>query len=231
MASNPWSGWVWPVPINNSGSKPVISDGFGATKRGGKGHYGCDLMYKRQTSGEARPPELSRGFAMPSMAIPALACGPGTIHQVNLNDSHGISIIVDHHNVPGIGPRVSAYRHLSTAFVKKGDTVFGGTPLGYIGYDLTQGKAGLNHLHFELWDTSKSGGSNPRVDFGYDPAIDLAKWPMRKMDGTEVRGGSALVAGLPGDANTHEGSADDDGSAAFSGLADFTPIKGAVFAL
>ena len=195
-----YSGWIWPVELHpGDGRKPVISDGFGTAasgKRGGKGHYGIDLMYKRPVNGTAKLPAQTAGFEVPSGQIRALAAYDGTVWAVNRTDPHGISVEIDHHFVPGIGPRVTVYRHLESCPLAKGQTVNGGDQVGIVGYDRTAAASATpNHLHFELWDTSrKVVTGNPREDFGFDPAPVMGSWGFKGRTGQyEAPGGPSGV--------------------------------------
>lgn len=183
-----WQGWIWPVELHpGDHRKPVISDGFGTAasgKRGGKGHYGVDIMYRRSPAGSAKLPAQTAGFEVPSGQIQALAAFDGTVWAVNRADAHGISVEIDHHRVPDIGPRVTVYRHLASSPLAKGQTVKAGGLVGIVGYDTTAAASATpNHLHFELWDTSRAGGSDPRRDFGVDPAPFMKDWGYRGRSG------------------------------------------------
>lgn len=175
-----YQGWVWPVerhPID--GNVPVISDGFDREGRRGAGHFGVDIMYRRPSAGPVQYPQYSKWHYMPSNSVRVLACGPGTIHAVHLNDSHGISVEIDHHRLSGDGPRVSAYRHLSSCSVTKGMTVQAGTVIGIVGYDVSRKATETpNHLHFELWATDKTFtySRERRKRFGFDPRGVMRGW-------------------------------------------------------
>jgi hypothetical protein len=184
-----YSGWVWPVELHlKDKRKPVISDGFSRTSRGGKGHYGVDIMYRRTMSGSPSLPSYTANYECRSGEVYVLACGPGTVWAVHPTDAHGISLEIDHHQVPGVGPRVSAYRHLDRCYVKAKDEVKAGQVIGIVGYDKTAPASQTpNHLHFELWDPSKQRipGTDSRVAWGLDPAPVMALWGYRHREGGE----------------------------------------------
>jgi murein DD-endopeptidase MepM/ murein hydrolase activator NlpD len=183
-----YEGWVWPMERHpTDGALPVISDGFSRTSRGGNGHFGVDIMYRRATSGTPRLPDYTKGFYCPSTTIQAYAAGPGKVIAVHHSDPHGISLEIDHHLVPDTGPRVTAYRHLSVCTVLAGQNVAAGQPLGLVGYDRTRKPTETpNHLHFELWDTSRvqfSGQDQRRKKYGIDPAPFMKGWVVRDRHG------------------------------------------------
>lgn len=203
-------GWVWPMELHPSDyRKPVISDGFGTAasgKRGGKGHYGIDLMYRRALSGAPSLPDKTAGYEVPSGIIHAIACYHCTVGEVNKLDPHGISVGLDHHNVPGVGPRWSVYRHLASTPLVKGQTLKPGDIVGIVGYDRTVAASKTpNHLHYELWDTSRPKiDGNPRHDFGFDPAPFMASWAFRGPGGKE-----ASPTGVPPSAGQEDAGESD----------------------
>ena len=70
-----------------------------------------------------------------------------------------------------------------------GQAVAAGTVLGIVGYDRTEKPTATpNHLHFELWDTSRGpkGSGNPRQDYGIDPEPAMASWSYRGKDGAHL---------------------------------------------
>lgn len=185
--------WRWPVPVYQGGTEPVISDGFSRTSRGGKGHLGVDIVYRRAVSGQERLPDQTKSFFMPSNEVYAIACFDGYVWSVDEHDIHGGAVKVDHG-----APMLSAYRHLSSVIVKKGDRISKGQKLGIIGNDpMTKD---INHLHFELWDTSrpKDKGQDMRDAFAINPegAMSLL-WDFQWEDGSpyvKPRDKSDLVA-------------------------------------
>jgi hypothetical protein len=185
-----YPGWVWPMERHpTDGALPVISDGFSRTSRGGNGHFGVDLMYRRRTSGTPRLPEFTKGFYCPTTTIQALAAGDGVVRRVSHSDPHGISVEIDHKIVPDTGPRVTVYRHLSVCTVFTGGAVRAGMPIGLVGHDRTRPATETpNHLHFELWDTSKvqmAAQTQTRKTYGIDPAPFMKAWLVRDRNGMD----------------------------------------------
>jgi hypothetical protein len=146
-----------------------------------------DLVASPQTH-RRRTPSYTANYECRSGEVYVLACGPGTVWAVHPTDAHGISLEIDHHQVPGVGPRVSAYRHLDRCYVKAKDEVKAGQVIGIVGYDKTAPASQTpNHLHFELWDPSKQRipGTDSRVAWGLDPAPVMALWGYRHREGGE----------------------------------------------
>lgn len=182
---------VWPVPLQVN-TKPVITDGFSRVSRGGRGHLGVDIMYPKNVQSAARLPDESRMFRMPSMAVKAISIADGKVWSINRRDTHGISVKIDHG-----APYLSVYRHLATCDLKEKQTVIQGQAIGFIGEDPTNAKD-PNHLHFELWDTSRPRQTDDvRGDFSFDPqpAMELL-WGYKFADGGLLKNNPspALVA-------------------------------------
>lgn len=196
-------GFVWPLAALPQGKRPTVSDHFDRFGIAGhRQHLGADIMYPRGVRGEARPPEFSRAF-FALTGTPVLCVGPGRIHAIDRTDRHGIMVMVDHGGTAE-GPRVSVYRHLATALaLAKGTPIAGGSLLGTVGRDVSQGDKGLNHLHFEWWDTSRARGPGQslRDAFAIDPTDLLRRVPVRSPDGRD----------LPPDFVSGAGAADDPG--------------------
>lgn len=191
----PYEGWVWPLELYPAGGHraPVVSDGFKAKATATtRQHLGVDVMYKREARGEPSLPYKTAWFECVDAQV--LAAFDGHVWEVNRLDPHGISVLVDHHNVAGTGPRVTVYRHLDTCWAVKGQAVKAGDLLGIAGYDKTKSaRSTPNHLHFEVWDTSRPKVSgNPREDFGIDPGTIMGRWGFRGRDGS-YRGPSGRV--------------------------------------
>lgn len=141
------STWVWPITLAADGRKPEISDGFhpvgDVTHRGGVGHRGQDIMYRKHAASPAASPWSSKWYEM----LPhtqALAANEGTIFRVGELDT-GWHVIIEHADHIG-----TAYHHLSKVLdnVHVGDSVVAGQPLGIVGspphgYQLA-------HLHFDV---------------------------------------------------------------------------------
>lgn len=193
-----YNGWIWPVELHpQTRAKPVISDGFDRDSRGGVGHFGVDIMYRRLNSGNPRLPQFTKMFEMPD-GVKILSCGPGTVRRINPNDSHGMVIEIDHLGFSGVGPRVSAYRHLSSVIVQVGQSVQPGQQIGVVGYDRTRKPTETpNHLHFELWDTSGkfTNFTEKRKKYGIDPAPFMKTWGMLSRDGTKRQPTGGEVSG------------------------------------
>lgn len=140
-------GWLWPVPIAADGRKPTISDGFhpagDPSVRGGAGHRGHDVMYRKRLPTAPRHPWSSRWHYM-NPRTPALAANDATVYRAG-KLSTGWHVVLEHED--GIG---TAYNHLAELVpgmqpglrVRAGEPigVVGGSPIGY----------GLVHLHFDV---------------------------------------------------------------------------------
>lgn len=152
-----WKGWVWPVPLASWDMRePEVSSQFGSP-RGHGAHAGVDIMYRRirgENWGDdpAHPIHSTNPhyvFIMPAGQL-AIAAGPGKVWDAKRGPG-GLHVIIDHGNVPGVGPLTTYYQHLLN-FVKpwqKGDVVKAGEPLGEIGDNPSEGKD-PRHLHFEM---------------------------------------------------------------------------------
>lgn len=192
--SRPYEGWCWPLEVQN-GRRPVVSDGFKAQATPTtRQHLGVDIMYKRATKGTPDLPGKTAWFDCVGARV--IAAYDGHVWGVNRLDEHGISLELDHHQVPLVGPRVTVYRHLATCLVEKGQAVKAGQLLGIAGYDKTRAATATpNHLHFEVWDTSRPRATgNPREDFGLDPALVMGAWDYRDASNVWRGNGSVLVA-------------------------------------
>lgn len=179
MTRAPYEGWIWPLELRPGvdARKPVVSDGFKAQATAStRQHLGIDIMYKRAARGTPDLPGVTAWFECVDARV--LAAFDGNVWKVHRTDPHGISLELDHHNVPGVGPRVTVYRHLAVCYVADGQAVKAGDVLGIAGYDTTRKATETpNHLHFELWDTSRPKTTgNPREDFGLDPALVMGAW-------------------------------------------------------
>ncbi len=193
----PYAGWVWPLELHAGvdARKPVISDGFKAKATATtRQHLGCDVMYKRQARGEPRLPGWTTWFECVDARV--IAAFDGNVWAVHRTDPHGISVEIDHHVVAGVGPRVTVYRHLDVCYVMDRQAVKTGDVIGIAGYDKTKpATATPNHLHFELWDTSRPKVTgNPREDFGLDPATVMHLWGYVGRSGRQGPDGKVLVA-------------------------------------
>ena len=163
-------GGVWPVAILHSGAKPVISDGFGLEKRGGRGHLGVDIMFRRPRKGLESRPDQTRWYECPTGEVWAIACAPGKIWSIKDSPKNGGVVKISH----GF-PHLAVYRHLAETFVVPGQEVIPGTILGIVGHAPSAGKRGINHLHFEIWDVSQHG-KRSRRNLAIDPEPWLVHW-------------------------------------------------------
>lgn len=194
-------GGHWPVGISSVHGEPKVSDGFadaGGEKRNGNGHLGVDIMFRRPTKGEFERPHQTPWFRMPGNVL-ALACNSGVVWSV-VRDPQGFVVKIDHGS-----PWLSVYRHLKNALVSKGERVGSGHPLGTIGHD-PRNPRGINHLHFEVWNTS-IGKVNTRDARSIDPAKFLAAWKMSGEQGQRSAGPHSGISARPGAASISEASA------------------------
>lgn len=173
--SSKFSDWVWPVG-RVDGNPPIISDGYGATKRNGKGHFGIDVMHHRRGTQDAKQ-RGSKNFCIYDDE-PAIAVADGLVQETG-HSATGYFVRL-YHRVGDEGrPIVSVYRHL-TGFaegVEKDAIVSIGSPLGKIGDD-PRNPNDPPHLHFELWDISRNR-KYPAATF--DPILVMREWRMRLM--------------------------------------------------
>lgn len=136
-------GWVWPVPIHADGRKSKVSSGRELRKRSDGTEYlhrGVDIMFRRPKCGKQDLPFQSKCYEMPPN-WPALAAGDGEVTFARYTKT-GISVIIKHDKKTS-----TAYHHLSWNFVKEGDKVKAGQPIGYIWFN--QDGYRLVHLHFD----------------------------------------------------------------------------------
>lgn len=178
-----WNQWVWPVPVYH-GHFPTVSDGFGRNKRGGRGHFGVDIMHRRKP-GHNLPEYIapdggrSEGYVI-FLGEPVIAAGPGRVFDAE-NSATGHVVRISH-RVNG-RPILSVYRHLQNvaAGIVPGRIVQGGEVLGLVG-DNPSDKGDPPHLHFELWDTS-TGTKYP--DWNLNPMSVMGTWSAW-LDGARV---------------------------------------------
>lgn len=165
-----WKTWAWPVPVIN-GRHPVVSDTFQMEKtEKHRRHPGVDIMF-RKVAGDPEFPVSSKMFTAISRKTPVIATADGKIWSAGMTP-RGLQVTVDHGNVPGVGPTVTWYQHLSALAKdwKKGDSVKRGQVLGLMGGDPIPGGHALIHLHFELWFPKK--GAHPHT-WNADPLLYL----------------------------------------------------------
>lgn len=138
--SSRWDQWIWPLMKTEETTWPTRSDGFGVKKRGGKGHFGADIMFRRGGAGKHFVPEGAQAYL----------CAPGKVFSSEMTGT-GWTVKVSH-RVEG-RPILSVYRHLKSSPVRAGQVLPTGTPLGPVG-DNPASASDPPHVHFELWDTS-----------------------------------------------------------------------------
>lgn len=188
LANATWAGWVFPLPTLG-GRVPVVSDGFSRTATSShREHLGVDIMYRRLPTEPAELPRGTKLFFLPA-DTPVLAAFGGKVWSANVGD-FGHSVTIDHGDVPGVGPCVTFYQHMSSfaRAWKKGDKISAGDKLGIVGGSPTGYP--LHHLHFELWLPVRSNA--------VDPAPHMAKWEKRSAPGgLDVRV-MALLAAIAG---------------------------------
>lgn len=190
-------GWVNPVPRlrNDAGVTvtPQISSPYGSPRDGGaRIHRGVDIMYAREFPGDVDKPTHSKRHYMPTGVIQVVAVGPGVVSKKTGRDSKGrLRVTLDHSHVAGFGPLATFYTHLERILVDVGDSVVAGQVIGVVGATGTD----LNHLHFEMWFTSR-GPKYP--DWTVDPAPWLASFGWTTVQGPHRDG--------PGDTYLESGS-------------------------
>lgn len=144
------------------GISPIVTDGFGRDKRGGKGHLGVDIMFRRSKSGDKHLPWYTKHFFCPDNAS-VLSCEDGRVVEVGYSESNGWFVKIEH------GRWMSVYRHLRMTRKDLDDSfVSKGQPIGTIGH-APSSKHGINHLHFEIWDMSLDGSRGSRSLRAVDP--------------------------------------------------------------
>ena len=168
------------MPIRWGDRRFVITDKYGRLKRRGKGHWGSDLMTRRNDGSKiVALPGKTKHYECPTGVVEARCCLAGVVVRVLDDKKNGGAIYVDH------GRFMSVYRHLDQDFKDlwpaKGQSIPKGTVIGIVGHAPSAGKKGINHLHFELWDTDKAREGHPwdRRRQAIDPGPHLAKWAGR----------------------------------------------------
>jgi len=179
-------GWVWPVPaLSVAGERavnyaPVISDGLGSHRPGGRIHAGVDVMYRRRSLADR--PEYKQGSNSGSewhfapRHTPIMAVRDGTVWSVR-KTTRGWAVVLGHEK-----PWATFYTHLETTGLPlhaRGVNVATGKPtnvkagdiIGTMGFDPLD-KSKLRHLHMELWRNGSGAGHE------VDPAPSMAKWPV-----------------------------------------------------
>ncbi len=185
-AALPPGVWVWPVPTFQ-GRAPVISDGWGSARDGGRRlHLGVDVMFRRRTRNdlvaELPPgsPNGSKWHFMPD-GVEALAIADGTVWSAGWTAT-GFTVVLEH-----AGGWTSIYRHLELLLVtptlrrRSGEHVAAGQPLGIVGASPVDREA-LKHLHFELHLRGRP----------VDPTPHLARWAAIADDAGALRNGGLV---------------------------------------
>lgn len=146
-------GWIWPL-LRWREYEPVISDGWGSPRDGGRRtHRGADLMYRRRSPVDqlaafpARAPHSAWHFLPPGTI--AVAARDGEVWSAG-RTPRGHAIVLTHAD-----GWVTYYQHLAQLFIPALDhgtgkiRVRAGQALGIVGADPTQPNQ-IAHLHFEL---------------------------------------------------------------------------------
>ena len=167
---------VWPVAYYGA-SAPRVSDGFQRpgpnAKRGGKGHLGVDIMFRRAAKGVEARPDQTKWYYCPSGEVRAVAVSPGIVGRVRFSERQGWWVEVRHNRY------MTVYRHLASVVVHTGQYVEAGHNIGIVGHAPHAGARGINHLHFEVWDMLRPG-RNRRANKVVDPAPWLRRWKKQR---------------------------------------------------
>lgn len=170
---------LWRRP-DGTWARFVISDGFQRrgpnAKRGGKGHYGCDLAEHRDESepgyGSKKYPEYARYYFCPSDVVAAVACVAGRVVRIT-RTGNGTAVYLK------CGRYMIVYRHLKGVIVRKGQLLAMGDSIGIVSH-APKNKDGFNHLHFEIWDTKRRGGRWNRAKKAIDPEPFIREWALAR---------------------------------------------------
>lgn len=138
--------WCWPLRLLNN-KAPSISDGFhprgDMSVRGGLGHRGQDIMYRKLLPSPPKLPWSSLWYHIPP-ATPVIAANHGMVFRAG-KLSTGHHVILDHGEHLGTG-----YYHLSELApgIQEGAVVRMGQSLGIVGFNPIEYH--LAHLHFDV---------------------------------------------------------------------------------
>ena len=128
-------------------------------------------MFRRKKSGDFLLPEYTRHFFCPSDKVVAQNVFPGRVWSARFDKNHGWAVKIDHG-----GNHLTVHRHLSEVVVKKGDDLVMGQTIGFVGHAPSAGRNGVNHNHFEIWDTSRKGKKSSRARMAIDPKPWMDNW-------------------------------------------------------
>ncbi|AVH85353.1 hypothetical protein RsoM2USA_425 [Ralstonia phage RsoM2USA] len=149
----------------------------------------CNPNRVHPVTGQVKP-HKGCDFAYPGGATKdALASADGEVIFAGVKNGYGNVVYIGHKNGAGVALCVTKYAHLEKIYVKVGDRVYGGQPVGH------EGKTGIGtgkHLHFEI----RGGDGQDAVV--YDP--------LEYIDGTLTIKTDPAAQAANGDADT--GNAD-----------------------
>lgn len=169
--------WIWPIPMYLD-NPPVISDGYGRTKRGGKGHFGIDVMHSRRFHKTLDIGAVGTKNFVTYPGEEGMAVAVGIVQEVG-KTSTGHFVRIGHR--VGVEGRslLSVYRHLVNvrSEIVKDTLVMPGTPLGLIGDDPSN-KGDPTHMHFELWDIGKT---RHYPESTFDPTTVMRLWRVKRI--------------------------------------------------
>jgi murein DD-endopeptidase MepM/ murein hydrolase activator NlpD len=168
--------WIWPVAMVHD-NPPIISDGYGKTKRSGRGHFGADIMHPRRPGlTENNLHAVGSKLFVTYQGEQAIAAADAMVQDVGSTRTGHYVRLMHRVGVEGI-PILSVYRHLQTVLVAPNTLVSMGTALGVLGDDPSNPKDPI-HLHFELWDISKTR-LYPGATF--DPSPVMKVWRVKRI--------------------------------------------------
>jgi murein DD-endopeptidase MepM/ murein hydrolase activator NlpD len=151
-------------------------------------------MYRRAAKGANNPPAQAPRYEVAIDKVKALAPATGRVIVAGRNAT-GFRVQIDHGTVDGVDGRVVTYiTHMTRLFVGVGDVVQIGQEVGIVGANPRDGKSGLNHVHFEIWDMS--AGERPYPENSIDPVPFMKTWGYKYPDGSirDPKGGAPKPA-------------------------------------
>lgn len=194
--------WIWPLPMLFS-NPPVISDGFGTKKRGGKGHFGVDIMHNRRAGIDDAHKVVGTRLYCTYPGEMVIATADAIVQELGTG-AHGHFIRLSHRVGKEGHSILSIYRHL-TGFargLKQGSLLKQGDLLGPVGEDPAAENDPV-HLHFELWDISRT---RTYPDTCFDPVCVMRHWSVVANGGERIahpsppkgsKSGEEGIASLP----------------------------------